>query len=133
MFVLERHEGPWTATVFCRSRPLLANAARVAVLRLYRELFLNTDVVLPQVPKIILIEESLAEPKAKVGEANLGWIMGKPHTTRLRDAVVSPPDDELGEMVAFPAHHNLEDIVQVGNGAVAADQEAPPNRWTDLP
>ena len=40
--------------------------------------------------------------------------------------------NELVQVIAFPAHGNLERIMQVGNGVVAANQEAPPDHGTDL-
>jgi hypothetical protein len=36
------------------------------------------------------------------------------------------------EMVAFPAHGDLEGIMQVGNGTIAAHEKASPDERTDL-
>lgn len=99
----------------------------VALLVRYR-----TDLLLPQVPKVILVQESLAEPQAQVGKVYRGWVIQKPHAPRLWNAVALPPHHELVEMVAFSAHGNPARVVEVSNRAVAADDEAPPDHRADL-
>jgi hypothetical protein len=42
-------------------------------------------------------------------------------------------DDELVQMIAFPAHGHLDRVVEIGNGAVAADENPPPDERTDFP
>jgi hypothetical protein len=102
-------------------------------LELYGELFLHPDLMLPEVPEVILVQESLTESEVQVAELDLRRVIRKPHPTRLRDAITLSPDHELMEMVAFPAHGDLESIMQVGNGAVTADEKTPPDERTDLP
>jgi hypothetical protein len=88
--------------------------------------------MLPQVPKVVLVQESLAGSEAQVGEPDLGRVIRKPHTPRLRDTVSLATDDKLVQVITFPAHGNLERIMPVGNGTVAADEESPPDHGTDL-
>ena len=34
-------------------------------------------------------------------------------------------------MFLFPAHNNLDDVVQIGNSAIATHFYPSPNHWTD--
>jgi hypothetical protein len=129
---LERREGPGAPAIFRGCCTLATNADGVPALRLHRQLLFDANLMLPQVPKVILVQESLAESEAQVGEPDLRRVIRKPQTTGLRDAITLPPDDELMEMLAFPAHGDLEGIMQVGNGAIAADEKTPPDARTDL-
>ena len=43
-------------------------------------------------------------------------------------AIVCLPHDELMEMIVPPSHHRLKNVVQFGQGRVAANQDAPPDR-----
>src|SRR5262249_20751905 len=133
VFVLEGHERPRAPAVFEGRCSPPTNAGRVVTLELYGELFLHPDLVLPEVPEVILVQESFSEPEMKVRKPDLVRVIGKPHAPRLRNAVTLATDNELVQVIAFPAHHNLEDIVQIGNGAIAADQKAPPDERTDFP
>jgi hypothetical protein len=47
------------------------------------------------------------------------------------DAVVLAMDDEGMKMRIRPAHDELQNIMEIGNGAVAADKKASPNRGTN--
>jgi hypothetical protein len=47
------------------------------------------------------------------------------------DAIVLAMDDEGMEMGVGPAHDELQNIMEIGDGAVAADNETSPNHGTN--
>jgi hypothetical protein len=59
------------------------------------ELFCDANLMLPQVPEVILVQESLVESVAQVGEPDLGRVIRKPHPTGLRDAIMLPPGSRI--------------------------------------
>jgi hypothetical protein len=73
-----------------------------------------------------------AESEAQVGEPDLSRVLRKPQPPRLRDSIALATDDKLVQVIAFPAHGHLEYIMWVGNDAVAADEEPPPDHGTAL-
>jgi hypothetical protein len=61
-------------------------------------------------------------------------VISKPLTTYARYARHPIPlalDTELVEMGVGPPHGDLEDVVQIGNGTVTADEQAPPDHRAD--
>jgi hypothetical protein len=44
------------------------------------------------------------------------------------DAIVFAMDNEAMEMGIGPTHDELQNIMEIGNGAVVADEKASPNR-----
>jgi hypothetical protein len=84
--------------------------------------------MLPQVPKIILIEEAFGVAEVKVGKAYLVRIVAKADATDAADAVVFAPDTEAVQVGIIPAHGDLQGMVEIGDGAVTAHQEPAPNQ-----
>jgi hypothetical protein len=48
------------------------------------------------------------------------------------DAVLTSLDDEAVQVLVRPAHRELESGMQVGDGGVAANQQAAPDQWADV-
>ena len=77
-------------------------------------------------------------PQQEVTEGRDGSTEGGSHQSSsefgLQPERLAPagPDDKLVQVIAFPAHGNLEGVMEVRNGAVTADQEVPPDHRTDL-
>ncbi len=57
----------------------------------------------------------------------LGRVVRKGGTTAVVYAILPAVDEERVEMDVGPTHHELEDVVEIGNGTAAADQYAPPD------
>jgi hypothetical protein len=49
------------------------------------------------------------------------------------DAVLTTMDDEAVQVLVGPAQHSLKGVVEIGDGAVAANQQAAPNKRADAP
>ena len=58
--------------------------------------------------------------KLKIAEIHLGWIIGKDHSPTMIDTVILPVDDKGMEMGVGPAHDELQNVMEIGDGAVAA-------------
>ncbi len=54
-------------------------------------------------------------------------IVGEAHAADVRDTVVLAMNMELIQVSIAPAHRDLNRVVQISHGAVATDEEAPPD------
>jgi hypothetical protein len=89
-------------------------------------------VELPPIAEIVLVQEPLIEAKLQVGQRDGPCIMaGEP--VAARHGVVLLPDAEAMEMKVAPSKADLQGEVQVGQGAVGADEKAPPERRVNVP
>jgi hypothetical protein len=91
----------------------------------------DTELVLPAVPKIIVVEETFTQPEAKVCKAHLMRVVTEADASDLGNAVLFPVDAELVEVGIGPAHRHLEDMVQIGDGAVTTDEQTTPDHRAD--
>ncbi len=83
--------------------------------------------MLPRIAQVILVEEPFVEAELEVGESDLARILGKRNSTDSADAIVASVDAEAVELGVGPAEGDLEDMMEGGQRAVAADQEPPPD------
>ena len=63
--------------------------------------------MLPQVSKIVFIEEAFVGAEVKVGETHLVRVIVKADATNTADAIVFAPDAEAMQMGIIPAHGDL--------------------------
>jgi hypothetical protein len=131
--IASSQEGPGAATVFRRCPASPPDTERIAPLRLLRELPLDPDLVLPGIAEVTLVEEAFVAAELEVGEANLVGILGEPGPSRPTDAVIPGVDAEAMEVGVGPAEGDLERVMELGQGAVGAHQEPPPDHGADLP
>src|SRR5262249_9891725 len=68
----------------------------------------------------------------EVGEVDLACILGEPRPARSADAVIPAVDAEAMEMGVAPAEGDLDDVMELGDGTAAADQDSPPDHGADL-
>src|SRR5262245_18830193 len=85
----------------------------------------------PVVAEIVGVEKALVHSNLKITEMDLNRVIGKDHPPARIDTVVLAMDDEAMEMGVSPSRDQLHNIMEIGNGAVAADNEASPNHGTN--
>ena len=118
-------ERPGPATVFGRGGATATDAAWIDAPRRQRQDLLDPDVVLPVVGEVVLVQEALADAQPESSQ---------PHAARVDVAVVSvlaPLDHEAMEVLAAPAQRDLQGGMQVGDRAVAADEQPAPDQRAD--
>jgi hypothetical protein len=96
-----------------------------------RQDLLNVHVMLPAVGEVVLVQEALANTKAKLGQVYVSGIVTEADPAVRADAVLTAVDDEAVQMLVAPAKDELERREQVGNGAVAANEQAAPDQRAD--
>ena len=124
-------EGPRPTAVFRWGRSPATDAHRVPPLRIAGVDRFDTQVVLPAVADVVLLNEALAQTKAKVSELDLVGGVREADAADLAAAVVHPVEHKPVQVFVAPAQHELERGVQIGDRAVAPHQEAPPDHRTD--
>lgn len=138
LFVLRvRHgiEQRWVtkraATILRRTGILAGDASDFALARLRFELAFDLDFVPPVVAEIVAIHE-LCLRFGHAVQMHDGFIDQR----KLRAEwighhrpVALAPDLELMQMLIFPAHRDLNHVMQVSQHDVARHQHAPPDRW----
>ena len=83
--------------------------------------------MLPVIAKVVGVEKALVHTKLKITEIHLGRVIGKDHPPAMINAIVLAVDEESMEMCIGPAHDELQNIMEIGYGTVAADKNASPN------
>jgi len=89
-------------------------------------------VLLPQLAEIVLIAEGAVAAQAQVAEANLLRVVSKADTPWLGDTIGLAIDHESVEMAVGPAEGDLQHVMEVGDGSLAADEQPAPDRRADL-
>ncbi len=87
--------------------------------------------MLPAIGEVVLVEKSLTDTQSKVGQLYLPGIVGKANATDMSDTVFAAVNDEAVQVLVIPAESCLKAAVQVGNGAVATHEQAPPDQRAD--
>ena len=85
----------------------------------------------PAVGEVVFVHEALAGSKAEIGEANLMGVVAEAEAARVADAVLASMDHEAVEVLVAPAEDELQGGVEVGDGAVAPDQNPAPDQGAD--
>jgi hypothetical protein len=124
-------EGPGTATVFRRGRPPTADAGRIRSLLLRRGPVFDPDLVLPPAAEVVLVVEPLVGGEPEVGELNRPRLVRGAEPAQSADAIVPAVDAKPVEMEVIRAEGDLKDVVELGQRAVATDQEPPPDHRAD--
>jgi hypothetical protein len=80
--------------------------------------------VLPAVGEVILIEKAFTDSKAKVCQAYVSGIVTEADPAIMPNAVLAAVDDKAIQVLVAPAEDKLERRVEIGDGAVAANEQA---------
>ncbi len=88
--------------------------------------------MLPEVAHVILIDEPLPLAQPEGSQGDLAWIVGKADASIAVDAIRLAMNAELMQMQVLPAHGDLQHIVQLGDGCVTGDEQAPPDQGSDV-
>lgn len=91
----------------------------------------QADVVLPAVGQVVLVAEALAFAQPEVSEADLVRVIAEREAAAVRDAIVPPVNVEAMQVFILPAHGDLEDGVELGDGRVSAHQQPAPDERRD--
>ncbi len=124
-------ERPWPAAVLGWRRASAADTDRVVPPWLERQDLLDSHVVLPAVGEVILVQEALTNAQAKVGQAYVSGIVTEADPAIMPDAVLTTLDDETVQVLVGPAQHSLASGVEIGDGTVAANEQAAPDQRAD--
>jgi hypothetical protein len=112
-----------------RWRPALpSDADRIRQLLVPCQSAFYPDHMLPQVPEIVFIEEAFVRAKVKVSQVYRVRIVAKADATDAADAVVFAPDTEAMQVGVIPAQGDLQGMMQISDGAVAAHQQPAPDQ-----
>src|SRR5512135_2252611 len=80
-----------------------------------------------------VVEEPFVVAELEVDEPNLACILGEPETTVPADPIISAVDAEAMQVRVAPAEDDLDDVMELGEGAATTDQDPPPDHGADLP
>jgi hypothetical protein len=127
----QRHERPWTTTVFGWAGAFARDTEGIAAVCLWHGDGFDTELVLPVIPEVIVIEEMFTQLEAKVCEAHMVWVVTEADASYPGNPILLPVDPKLVEMRVGPSHGHLEDIMQVGDGTVTTDKQTAPDHWAD--
>ena len=85
----------------------------------------------PAVGEVIFVQEALTNAEAKVGQAYVSGIVTEADPAVMPDAVLAAVDDEAVQVLVGPAQDSLQSVVEIGDGAVAANEQAAPDQRAD--
>jgi hypothetical protein len=83
------------------------------------------------VTEVVFVQKSLFDPESEVAKADLARIGGESDSTASADPVILAMDVEPVEVQVTPVESNLQDVMEVGDGAVCANQPPPPDHRAD--
>ena len=85
---------------------------------------LDPHVMGPGGVEVVLVDEAFPHPEPEPAKGNLAGVVPEVDTALVSDPVVGPVDHETVEVVAFPAKGDLEDLMEVSDAGIGADQQA---------
>ncbi len=132
MLVSQRHERPGATTIlkWGSSFPCYTNG--VVLCGIKGKDLLQASLMLPAIGQVLLIHPSFFAAEVEVAEPHLMRIVAETYAAGLPHPIRFASNEELVQMLICPAQRNLKRVMKLGNGAVAARQEATPDLWTDL-
>jgi len=93
-----------SAALFGRGSALPPDTHRIDAFRVRSPDLFNSQVVLPVVTEVILVQKSLAEAEPKLRHPNLPGAVVKAHATVVGDVVLFAVDEKAMEMAVRPPH-----------------------------
>ena len=86
---------------------------------------------MPAVGEVVLVQETLTDAEAKVGQAYVSGIVTEANPAVMPDAILAAVDDEAVQVLIAPAQCSLKGCVEIGDRTVAANEQAAPDRRAD--
>ena len=122
----------WATAVLWWTVPGAADAHGVYRAGIARQHLFQAQVMLPEVPHVVLVEEAFARAQLEIGEGYFPRIVVEPDAAITVNAILLAMDPKPMQMQILPAHRGLDDGVQLGNSRVAGYQQPAPNQGTTL-
>ena len=85
------------------------------------------------ITKVILVDKTFPQAKVEITEFDRAGIVAETHAADVGNAEIFAMNDKPVEMEVAPTHGDLQCVMQVGNGLVATQQQAPPDCRANLP
>jgi hypothetical protein len=133
MFVSQRHERPGATAILKWGSSFPCYTAGVAFCGIKGKNLLQANLMLPAIGQVILIHPSFFAAEVEVIESHLMRIVAETYATGLPHPVGLASNEELVQMLICQAKSNLKRVMKLGNGAVAAHEQATPDLGADLP
>src|SRR5262249_54477117 len=92
---------------------------------------LKPDLVPPEVVEIVLVDEALVEAEAEISETKELGIVAKGDAAGVGNAVVLAVDDEAVEVGVGPIEGSLDEVVEISDRGITANEEAAPDERAD--
>ena len=132
MVVHAIHIRCWATTVFGGRGAGPGYTDGITFLRLNRLHAFHTNLMLPEIAKIVCVKKAFVAAEAEIRQAYRLGIRRKAGTARASNTIFFAANQETVKVKVAPIEGDLEGIVKVGNVAVTADQHPPPDRRIDL-
>src|SRR6266508_3803689 len=101
-----------------------ARTDRIGLRRIEWQNLLKANLMSPEIAEVILVGKTLVRAEVKIGETHLPGIIREGDPADVGDTVGFAVDDEAVEVGVGPAKGELDDVVEIGDPGVAANQDA---------
>src|SRR6266508_1810222 len=108
-----------------------ARTDRIGLRRIERQNLLKADLMSPEIAEVIFVGKTLVRAEVKTGETHLLGIIREGDPADVGNTVGFAVDDEAVDVRVGPAKSALDDLVEIGDPGVAANQDAAPDQWAD--
>ncbi len=108
------------------------DANRIGPPRFGGQVAFDPDLVPPGIAEVILVEEPFVAAKLEAVEPDRVGVVRKRWSSDPADPVIPAVDAEAMEVGVSPAEGDLDDGMEINQGAVAAHQKPPPDHGADL-
>src|SRR5579872_5291487 len=132
MLISQRHERPGATAILKRGSTFPRQTDGVTLCWIQGKSLLQANLVLPAISQVIFINPAFFAAEMEVTESHLMRIVAEAYAAGLPDPIRLAPNEKLVQMFISPAKGNLERVMELGNGVVAAHQEATPYLGTDF-
>jgi len=132
VLVLQFHKCPRTTTILDWPTSFACYAEGIALRGIKGKNLFQTNLMLPPVGQIILIDPRFLPAEMEVPQLHLVRIVIEDHPSRSPNPIRFPADEESVQMLIRPAERNLQRVMKLGNRAVAAHEQATPNLGADV-
>src|SRR5581483_7410499 len=122
----------WAATVLGRRRPAAADTHRIKWGLLGGNELLDPHLVFPTVGEIVFVQKALIHTKAEVYQPYVSSIPRVPGPAEPGNPVFLTTDAESVKVVVGPGECDLDEVVEVGERAVRASNNSPPDHRVDV-
>jgi hypothetical protein len=120
-----------SAYVFGRTGARARKTNRIPHTCLWGKTVFDEELVLPPVPEIVLVGKARRLTLNDIAEPVFAPVdhFTQNHVALIRYPILLTPDEESVEVGVRPTHHDLQSVVEFGEGDVASHLELPPDGW----